>query len=227
MEVNIGSLMRGQGDIIKKSEFYGIYRAWVKDNNDPEKRGRIRVEVPYIHPEDLDVKMLPWAEYCAPDGGGDNRGVFLVPDVGDTVWVQFEAGDKNFPVWVGTWYGLPNNKSEIPKDAQEGAYPKRRVVYKSRNGHTIVVSDESGKEFIHIYDKEGDELKLDTTNKELTITSIENMNLDVGKNLTIDVGGDYKISVGGKYDAQVDGIMSEVVTMTRTNKALRIDNQMS
>lgn len=81
------------------TKFYGKYRAKVVDVNDPEKRGRIRVQCPYV----LGESKSPWCEPCIPvayDLGGD----FYVPPIGDTVWVEFESGDSSKPIWVGGWW---------------------------------------------------------------------------------------------------------------------------
>lgn len=85
--------------------YYGKYRAKVTDLGDPEQRGRIRVECPSV----LGTSKSSWCEPCSPvayDGGGD----FCMPKVGDTVWVEFEEGDANKPIWVGNWW----SKSKSP-----------------------------------------------------------------------------------------------------------------
>lgn len=83
-----------------KVEYFGKYRAKVQNVEDPEKRGRIRV----ICPKVLGESVSNWCEPCIPvayNFGGD----FAVPKVGETVWVEFEAGDVNKPIYVGGWWG--------------------------------------------------------------------------------------------------------------------------
>lgn len=75
---------------------YGKYRAKVVDVKDPEKRGRIRVLCPKV----LGESKSAWCEPCIPvayDYGGD----FAIPKVGEFVWVEFEGGDTNKPVYTG------------------------------------------------------------------------------------------------------------------------------
>lgn len=87
--------------------YYGKYRAKVQNVNDPEKRGRIRVLCPKV----LGEAVSNWCEPCIPvayNFGGD----FAIPKVGETIWVEFEAGDVNKPIWTGGWWcknGAPPN----------------------------------------------------------------------------------------------------------------------
>ena len=76
--------------------YYGKYRAKVVDIHDPEKRGRIRVMCPKV----LGNAKSAWCEPCIPiayDLGGD----FALPKVGEFVWVEFEAGNANKPIYIG------------------------------------------------------------------------------------------------------------------------------
>jgi len=81
------------------SKWYGKYRAKVVDIVDPEKRGRIRVECPKV----LGASKSSWCEPCVPvayESGGD----FCLPKLNDAVWVEFEDGDANKPIYVGGWW---------------------------------------------------------------------------------------------------------------------------
>ena len=70
--------MRGYG---------GTYAATVTDNMDPIGERRMQVLVPEI----FDTTPV-WAAASITD---DSE----LPAVGDTVWVSFEAGDSDYPVW--------------------------------------------------------------------------------------------------------------------------------
>lgn len=79
-----------------RDKLYGKYRAIVVDIRDPEKRGRIRVMCPKV----LGNFKSAWCEPCVPvafDYGGD----FALPKVNEFVWVEFEEGDINKPVYTG------------------------------------------------------------------------------------------------------------------------------
>jgi len=70
--------------------FYGIYQGLVIDNQDPESRGRITVQVPQV----TGSAVTDWVAVCSQGGG-------LAPNVGDAIWIMYIAGDPNFPVWMG------------------------------------------------------------------------------------------------------------------------------
>src|SRR5438128_10738827 len=83
--------------------YYGKYSGEVTKNEDDDKLGRIIVKVPSIFGKDTEVQARP----CLPYGH------FFIPAVGTMVWIEFEAGDIRFPIWVGTWY--PTGK--VPQQA--------------------------------------------------------------------------------------------------------------
>src|SRR5436309_3371122 len=118
-------------------KYYGKYSGEVTDNVDPQQLGRIKVRVPSVFGLDLEVMARP----CMPYGH------FFIPHVGCKVWVEFEAGDPNFPLWVGAWYpsgGPPAEAAQTP--------PDNRVI-QTPSGHTIEIQDKSGEEKITIRHK--------------------------------------------------------------------------
>jgi hypothetical protein len=92
-----------------RERYYGLYKGKVVKSNDPQKRNRLKVIIPQV----LGDNVTGWIEPCLP--------VTLLPDLdgidttgpahitikskglkaGDKVWIMFEAGDPDFPVWVG------------------------------------------------------------------------------------------------------------------------------
>lgn len=72
----------------------GLYRATVVDNSDPEGLFRLRVQVPQL----FGTAVTDWAWPMIPIAVG-----VAVPNVGDNVWIAFEAGDCARPVWTGIW----------------------------------------------------------------------------------------------------------------------------
>lgn len=86
--------------------FYGKYRAKVVDVDDPQYRGRIRVMCPKV----LGESKSSWCEPCVPvayDNGGD----FAIPKVGEFVWVEFEEGNSNKPIYTGGLWSANNSPS--------------------------------------------------------------------------------------------------------------------
>jgi hypothetical protein len=80
------------------SRHYGKYRGRVVDNQDPTARGRLQVVVPAL----LD-KQPVWAMPCAPYAG-DGVGFFALPPLDAGVWVEFEGGDLDLPIWSGCFW---------------------------------------------------------------------------------------------------------------------------
>lgn len=88
------------------NKFFGKYRATVMNNVDPEQRGRIQVMLPDV------AGFIPstWALPSFPIGGLQ-MGMFGVPMIGSGVWVEFEQGNIDYPVWVGVFFGAAE---EVP-----------------------------------------------------------------------------------------------------------------
>jgi hypothetical protein len=82
------------------SSFFGKYRGTVGNNLDPMQQGRIQVSVPAV----LGDGRLSWAMPCTPYAG-PGVGFFAVPPVGANVWVEFEGGDPDYPIWSGCFWG--------------------------------------------------------------------------------------------------------------------------
>jgi hypothetical protein len=87
------------------TRFYGKYRGKVANNVDPLLLGRVQVNVPAV----LGTGDLCWALPCAPYGGA-GVGLFTVPPTGANVWVEFEAGDPDMPIWSGCFW----QSGEVP-----------------------------------------------------------------------------------------------------------------
>ena len=136
-------------------QFFGKYRGNVVNNVDPLQIGRIQVMVPDVS----NVMLSSWAMPCMPVGG-IQMGMFTVPLIGAGVWVEFEHGDADFPIWVGCYWG---SKAEVPTLAsltppgvpgitfqtvlQNGIIlndvpgPMGGIVLKSATGATLIVND--------------------------------------------------------------------------------------
>jgi uncharacterized protein involved in type VI secretion and phage assembly len=92
----------------------GKHRGEVLDNIDPLSLARLQVSVPDVPGADGQWAMpsLPYA--------GPQVGFVAVPPVGAHVWVEFEAGDPNFPIWTGCFWA----PGELPSAA---ASPEEKV----------------------------------------------------------------------------------------------------
>jgi len=136
-----------------EQRYYGKYRGFVKKNKDPENLGRLLVTVPSV----LGDKVTIWAFPCFPYGGMPNQGFLFIPEEKSGVWIEFEEGDPEFPIWVGTFWSKPGGKSELPKPnkpdgAEEGNVqsPPTSKIIKTKKGHTIQLEDKDSSEMILI-----------------------------------------------------------------------------
>jgi hypothetical protein len=112
---------------------YGKYRGIVRDNVDPLRLGRVTARVPAV----LGDETTGWALPCAPYAG-DGVGSFTVPPVGAGVWIEFEGGNPDHPIWVGGWWGDGQTPSE--ESGRSGA-PGLKVL-RSGAGHVIALDDD-------------------------------------------------------------------------------------
>lgn len=83
----------------KEHRFYAKYRGSVVDNVDPNKLGRVQVQVPYV----LGPLNTLWAMPSEPYAG-KGVGFFAIPPVGAELWVEFENGDPTLPIWAGGYW---------------------------------------------------------------------------------------------------------------------------
>lgn len=114
-----------------RNRYFGKYRGLVQDVEDPVNMGRITPQVPELFGEET----LPWAMPCVPFAGS-GHGLMLLPEPGDGVWIEFEAGDPSRPIWSGCWWA----GDEMPP---EGTTQSRALV--TTAGHKLVLDDEAGE----------------------------------------------------------------------------------
>lgn len=118
--------------------YYGKYRGRVVENEDPEGRGRLKLNVPSLFGGDI---VTDWALPCMPFGGEDGVGQLTVPSVDALVWVEFEQGDPSYPIWVGTYWDA---SMAAPADV-----PVKRI-FKTPFGHILELDDTDGEEAIRV-----------------------------------------------------------------------------
>ncbi len=119
------------------SVYWGKHRGKVVDNTDPKGLGRIKVEVPGLGlTGNAAVQALPCTPYAGPQVG-----FFMIPPKDANVWIEFEGGDLNFPIWVGCFWG-DGNKEETkpPTDAKT---PDLKVLQTEKL--VLILDDQNGK----------------------------------------------------------------------------------
>jgi hypothetical protein len=116
--------------------YYGKYRGTVINNADPMRMGRIQVQVPDVH----GVVPSTWAMPCVPASGIQN-GMLWVPMIGSGVWVEFEQGNSDYPIWVGGWWG---SAAEVPALSQIAPPGVSALAIQTALQNGILVSDIPG-----------------------------------------------------------------------------------
>jgi len=135
-----------------RSRFFGKYRGLVSDVNDRENLCRITVKLPEVYGDD----DSPWALPSLPFAG-KGHGLVMLPEVGDGVWVEFEAGIPEKPIWSGFWFA----QGEMPEPAGEESI---RAFVTSKN-HKIIIDDKANE--LKLVHGKGAEIAL--TNDDITI----------------------------------------------------------
>jgi uncharacterized protein involved in type VI secretion and phage assembly len=159
--------------------FLGKYRATVHDNFDPNGLGRIRAIVPAVTGPD---HPSSWALPCLP-AAGSNMGLFTVPQIGAGVWIEYEGGDPDYPIWVGGYW---TQQADVPKLVPAAAPPVAAITLQTPNRNGVVISDAPG-EGILIQGAGG--AKISITNQGITIDNGQNAVITLNHN-TVSLNGD-------------------------------------
>ncbi len=114
-------------------KYYGKYRGTVFNGVDPEQRGRIQAIVPDVS----GITPTSWALPCLPIAG-KQMGVYAVPQFGSKVWIEFEQGDPDYPIWTGCFWGIV---AEVPTLALAGNPTSPNIVLQTALQNAIVISD--------------------------------------------------------------------------------------
>ena len=140
------------------SDFFGKYRGIVTDIQDPLMIGRVRAKVPDV----MGDQESGWAMPCLPFAGS-GMGFYALPKVGAGVWIEFEHGDPDYPIWSGAWWG---SSTELPPDLL--APPYQKVMVRTNSGHTITLDDTPGVGGITLQTSGGQKIVLSSTGVEIT-----------------------------------------------------------
>lgn len=134
--------------------FYGKYRGTVVSNKDPLYLGRIQARVPDVTGDEA----CGWALPCMPFGG-KGLGFLALPAQGANVWIEFEHGDPDYPIWTGCFWEL------TPQLPSEAVIPPsyQRLVMRTEGGSCFVIDDTPGTGGITLKTAAGEKLVLSAT----------------------------------------------------------------
>jgi Type VI secretion system/phage-baseplate injector OB domain len=119
--------------------FFGKYRGVVTDNNDPEGLARIKVQVPAVMGETEVGWCLPALPFA-----GDGHGLVMLPEAGAMVWVEFEAGHVDFPIWTGCFFTPGQRPSPAGTGARLIASVKGHKLLLDDDGDTVLIEHSGG-----------------------------------------------------------------------------------
>lgn len=157
--------------------FMGKYRGVVSDNADPLHLGRVRARVPDV----AGGQELGWALPCAPFGG-NQVGFFAVPDRGAGVWIEFECGDPDYPIWTGCFW---TDQSQMPNTVTSAG--EKKLFIKTKEGHSLLLDGSSSSTGITIQASGGqkiiinsDGIQIDNGNNVKVVLSTSGVSVNNG-----------------------------------------------
>lgn len=153
--------------------YFGKYRGTVVNNADPQQRGRVQILVPSV----LGDSRLSWAMPCVPYAGS-GVGFFFIPPVDARIWVEFEGGDPDYPIWVGGYW---DQSGDVPANPQIAG----NKVLKTDTA-TLTVADGPGAASVTLETRSGMKITLDT----------QGIEIDNGQGASVKLQG-LKVSING------------------------------
>lgn len=223
----LDSIINEDENTARAKRMHGVVVGVVTDNNDPGKLGRVKINFPWMSPDNV----TDWTRIATFMSGAE-RGSYFVPEIEDEVLVAFEHGDINRPFVIGSLW----NKEDKPPDTNEeeknnikkftsraghelifdDTDSSERFEIHTKSGHQILLDDKSGSEKITIKDKTGDNyIEIDSVNNSIQIESkldltikATNITIDASGNLTIKSGASTKMEAGADMSIKSNAPMS-------------------
>ena len=162
--------------------------AIVKDNNDPQGMGRVRVQFFWQKGEQLS----PWIRMIQPYAG-NGKGFYFIPEVGEEVMVDFENGNAERPFVLGAHYNGA---------AKSGYNPTTKAIH-TQSGTKILLNDAEGS--VRIEDVSGNIYQMDGNGtievkapKNIIFTAGEDLKFSAGRNMTTNVANNLTTNVGNE-----------------------------
>lgn len=136
----------------------GFYPAEVIDNNDKQKKGRIKIKIHHLH-KDIANNKLPYAyPSTLPYGNSDKYGVNIIPEKGSFVWVWFEDSDELFqyPYYITGIVFSDKSPATLfeskvkSKVSSQSQYPNTQFMY-FVNGICVAIDSSTNNPEVIIY----------------------------------------------------------------------------
>lgn len=174
-------------------------------NNDPNGLGDVQIQMPWQEAKGLTTPFVPIVHVH----GGSDKGLYMIPEIGEKVYVDFQGGNAEMPVVMGTMFN---------RNAKSGyATPNNDLkVIRTRSGIMIVYNDADGS--LLIQDASNNKYFMD--GKGNTFVKVpKNMTFDIGEDLTFNVGKNMITTVGENQTTNVEKNKTTTVNQTNSLKA--------
>ena len=137
-----------------RAPFYGKFRGVVSDNKDPNNLGRVRAKVQDVFGEDESGWAMPAVPFA-----GNQVGFYMIPPVNASVWIEFEHGNPDYPIWSGCFWS--------PAEMPLSPVTVDKKVIRTTSG-TITLDDSPGSASVTIETTKGLKIKMDSQGIELS-----------------------------------------------------------
>jgi uncharacterized protein involved in type VI secretion and phage assembly len=172
----------------------GIVVGVVRDLDDPDSLGRVRVEYPHLENE-----LSEWAPSATLMAGG-GRGTFFRPEPEDRVLIGFEYGEPRRPYILGSLW----DQTDQPPAYDDEATENNVRFIRSRSGHMIVLDDTDSAERIEIVDKDGTRrVVVDSSGEKIQIVC-DSGDVEISASETVSIHADADVAVSAEGDIRID-----------------------
>lgn len=180
--------------------------AIVTANADPDGLSGVQVQMPWQEAKGVTTPYIPLLQKY----GGDARGSHIIPEIGDTVFVDFQGNNAELPIVIGTMTSRKEKSDFFDKD-------NKIKGWKFRYGQILKFIEKTG---IWLSDPSGNELHMNEETKSTTLTVPETLTLNcknliinasesitttAGMNIFESVGVDKTTSVGMMHNLNIGG----------------------
>lgn len=223
----IGDLLRsirkfGMETVFRR--YYSVYKGQVSSVDDEQNRGRVLLRVPELF-GDRDLANFAEPIVCSGKpgadviGGKNFMGPFNPPKVGDWVWVEFQKGHQDFPLYRDRGWPADDELPDVFDEASE--WNMMNPLFLSRFGHQIYVDESSGKAKFVVKMKNGNSFIIDETSgaEKIEIKSERGafirmtLNPDgANTDLKYVIGGTLTETIGQSVSKTYSGAVTEVHT---------------
>jgi hypothetical protein len=163
-----------------EQSYFGIYQGIVADSQQtPPPLGRIFVRVPDLFGDQVIGPAWP----CLPFAG-NKMGFFAVPPKDTLVWIMFEMGHSDLPVWLGSFWEEEKEMPPLPQGVQQN--PNSAVLICTQGGHSILLDDA----------KSGGGITLKTSGGQKIIVTSQSIEIDNGNGAKLELKNN-QVSING------------------------------